>query len=107
MLLIDFSSSHKPLPSKSTSSPLGIALAPGVLNALVMDRSNSNGEDFAVDIESGRSGREEDRSVHGDYRASLCGALVNYDADLVENVVIDVKLEGMDADEKKSVKENK
>ncbi|KAL9691049.1 hypothetical protein QQ045_011466 [Rhodiola kirilowii] len=70
-----------------------------------MDRSDSNGEDFAVDLESGRSGREDERSVHGDYRASLCGALVNYDADLVENVVIDVKLEGMDADEKRSVKE--
>ncbi|KAL9682947.1 hypothetical protein QQ045_014759 [Rhodiola kirilowii] len=70
-----------------------------------MDRSNSNEEDIAVDLESGRSGREDKRSVHVDDRASLCGASVNYVDDLVENVVIDVKSEGMDADKKKSVKE--
>ncbi|CAM8924349.1 unnamed protein product [Rhodiola kirilowii] len=72
-----------------------------------MDRGILNDDEFAVDLEGGRSGREDDGFVNGEDQASLCGSLVSSDADSVENVVIDVKLEDMESAGKKLVKEKR
>uniref|UniRef100_A0A7N0T6R6 Transmembrane protein n=1 Tax=Kalanchoe fedtschenkoi TaxID=63787 RepID=A0A7N0T6R6_KALFE len=72
-----------------------------------MDPSHTDQEAFTVDLESGRSGREDGGSVNGDDQATLCGILVNSDVDSVENFVINTKLEGTDSAEKKLVKEKR